>query len=502
MYTARGPWYGPGMPTDRPATPSSPSKPLPRCVELIRVSGMAQAERDTPADQRRALDELRRRRPAIVIARIEEGAAGLSGRLPLERRPDLLQLREILESQPVNEVRVRHLDRLTRSIDPLERALILSMCRRASALMVEASGETLDPRSTAGEITWCVKSIAMAEEVEKIRIRTMEARQRKAGEGCLQNSPPYGRTWDKATGWGYDVQERAVYERIFSLLTAGQGYQAIARTFNGEKIPTPSAGPLGWAAQTVRRLARHPSAIGDLRSASIPMKCPAIVTVAARDHALATVTASNRAGRPSSEVPALVRKVAICGTCGSPMWVVGNNCKRAGDGTVCRYYACKYRTTARNAECHRYHKIEEIDAEVRAVFKAALHRDVMPRTRTGDPAKAIREAKRKIETLEAEAGRVTRIARKAEEPETAEATVQTLKEIGAEIRAARAELATAEQMKTESPKVLIQAKERAEILARIDRAPFDQLREDLLSVLGPRGRVVILPDGSVEIRTA
>jgi hypothetical protein len=40
---------------------------LPRIVELLRVSGQGQADRDTPADQRAALDRLREQYPGTLF---------------------------------------------------------------------------------------------------------------------------------------------------------------------------------------------------------------------------------------------------------------------------------------------------------------------------------------------------------------------------------------------------------------------------------------------------
>ena len=61
----------------------------PRFVEMIRVSGRAQVERDTPENQRNALNRLREQRPGVLVERIEElavsGALGVRERSALQR---------------------------------------------------------------------------------------------------------------------------------------------------------------------------------------------------------------------------------------------------------------------------------------------------------------------------------------------------------------------------------------------------------------------------------
>ena len=64
-----------------------------RYVELIRVSGRGQVERETPESQRRFLDRLARMRPGMRIARIE--ALAVSAAIPLEQTGQGQQLLEL-----------------------------------------------------------------------------------------------------------------------------------------------------------------------------------------------------------------------------------------------------------------------------------------------------------------------------------------------------------------------------------------------------------------------
>jgi hypothetical protein len=63
------------------ATALQAARSVPRFVELVRVSTKGQADRDTPAMQRAALDRLRQMRPGVLVERID---SQISGGLGLE----------------------------------------------------------------------------------------------------------------------------------------------------------------------------------------------------------------------------------------------------------------------------------------------------------------------------------------------------------------------------------------------------------------------------------
>src|SRR4051812_29441319 len=102
------------MTTSRATSPQ-----MPRYVELVRVSSKGQRDRDTPAQQKEALERLRDRRPGILVERIEH-SAHLSGALRVADRPDLQRLKELSEQRAFDEIRVFNIDRLTRASDERE----------------------------------------------------------------------------------------------------------------------------------------------------------------------------------------------------------------------------------------------------------------------------------------------------------------------------------------------------------------------------------------------
>src|SRR4051794_7125475 len=104
---------------------------LPRYVELVRVSSQGQANRDTPEDQRAALNRLRLSRPGVLIERID---STVSGAKDSDDRKDLQRLAELARSPAFDEVRVRHTDRLTRHEDPRERFMVYGLIADAGAV--------------------------------------------------------------------------------------------------------------------------------------------------------------------------------------------------------------------------------------------------------------------------------------------------------------------------------------------------------------------------------
>ena len=120
-----------------------PRPALPRVLELIRVSGAQQDARDTPQDQRRALDADRLAVPTgAIVERLEEVVSGAED---IASRPDLQRLLVLAKAKAFDEVRVRFMNRLTRHPDPAERWIIFSAVKAAGAIFRACDGTVIDP---------------------------------------------------------------------------------------------------------------------------------------------------------------------------------------------------------------------------------------------------------------------------------------------------------------------------------------------------------------------
>lgn len=354
--------------------------PTPRYVELVRVSSAGQSERDSPADQRKALDALRRSRPGTLVERIELGASGLSGALPLAKRPDLTRLRQLAEGPGFDELRVRHFDRWIRLDDPDEQEAAFSILRRARAVLVEADGAVTDPRSLPGRIVAIVKAEGAAEERRKIVERTVAGRRRLSAEGRPMTTIPYGRRYDHAAGeWSTDPREMAVYRRIFREVLDGTSLHRLATRLNGEGITAPKGG--SWEASSLRRMIRNSTAVGRMTSYGHPITCPPVVDEVTQRRAVAEMEKGRTRSGPTAKYPALLRKILACGVCGGPMHVAVGR-----PGLVWYRCAGAKRWSGVPAKCSAgtHHPVAEVDAS----FLSALRRAVQ------DPERLVQQATR------------------------------------------------------------------------------------------------------------
>ncbi len=477
---------------------------FPRFVELVRVSSAGQAARDTPADQRQALDRLRVSRPGILVERIEEGSGGLSGALPMTQRPDLLRLQALAKARAFDEVRVRHVDRLTRNDDPRERWAIFGFIADAGGVIVEANGHVTDPASDMGELDFAFQGFTAARERKRIRERTLTARQRKAKEGQYGGRPPYGRTYDrKSRAWGEDAAQMKVYRRIFAEVIEGQSLASVAAGLNADEVPTASAkswtrrkgakgGTGKWTSGIIGHLVKAPAATGTVTYMGEPFRCPPVVDEVTFKRARKAVASITVGRKPADPAEALLRGLAVCGSCGSTMWVgTGKH-----ETVTYRYYQCRWYRTAKTKECRTFHPVRKVDAAARDALLAWLEGSVIhtagQQTKRARGSPAALEAK--LKALLAEEVRVLRASRSA----SAEATEAILGELAGEREALKRALEEAKLPAPAAPAGVSPA-ERAALLARARRAGPADLRVLAQSIMR-LGDARILPGNRVELR--
>lgn len=340
--------------------------PPPRYVELIRVSSAGQADKETPQDQRNALERLAANRPGTLVERIDHGARGLSGAADLAQRPDLQRLAELSRARAYDELRLRHVDRLTRHDDPRERFAIYGMVADAGAVIIDAGGHVIDPRSEMGEVDYWLQTWASSRERKKIVERTVAARKRLSAQGRPMTTIPYARTYDFATGtWGIDEARVSTYRRIFREVIAGTSLHRLATKLNREGISAPRGG--AWEASSLRRMIRNGSAVGRMTSYGHPVSCPPVVDEVTQRRAIAAMKAGRSHSGPPPKREALLRKLLTCGVCGRTMQTYSS-----GEGAIL-YYRC---AGMKPKLCsHRTgHPVAEVDAAVvDALERAARH---------------------------------------------------------------------------------------------------------------------------------
>jgi site-specific DNA recombinase len=474
------------------------SVPL-RYVELVRVSTQGQADRDTPEAQRAALLRLRLARPGSLVEAIEFVGSGAKD---MADRPDLQRLTVLANKRAFDEVRVFRLDRLTRHDNPAERFAVYSLVAEAGAVFVDASGRVTDPKTELGELDYYFQTMMAARERQRIKERTQAGKRRLAALGHLvQGDPPYARTFDTETGaWGIDPKRAGIYKMIVKQCLAGRSLQQIAGALNDAGHVT-SRG-CAFSDKTVWKLLTAPAAYGLYKTQGFEFKIPAIVDEETFHAVQERLRSNNSLSGPRPKVLILLRKLAVCGACGSPLYA------QLGGGTPARwrYYYC----SSLDPACRVYHRVEDVDAKVIETLRAWLDEpDTLARAAGLDSADDTRQAaQRDIEGAQEASRRLdnreTNTARLLTQGDIQDKTARTLM---AEIKKARSDIA----VRLTEAQARLQAAGHREQVRRDLATVIEGLRKGLgaatpedwrglCEIVFPRGGVRVAPDGRITLR--
>ncbi|MBI5548282.1 MAG: recombinase family protein [Deltaproteobacteria bacterium] len=386
----------------------------PRAVELIRVSTAAQADRDTPELQRRALDRLRELRPCVVIERLE--ALGVSGALGADDRADLRRLAALSAARAFDELRVWNVDRLTRATDLRERAAIWGLALDAGATIVDATGKVLDPadESGIGEVDYYLQTFFASRERQKILARTAAGRRRAAEDGRLsQGQPPFGRRYDHdARRWVLVPEQAEIYGRIVREVLAGRSTREIAELLNRDGVP-PTRGA-AWGHSTIKRLLGTEAIVGRYKACGLTTEIPPIVDEVTWARARAALRAHVSCSGPTARREALLRGVLRCGACDHAANVISD-----GAGAIARY-GCPQPSRRRDGACsdRRTIRVPVADEAVRdAILGVLTDPEVLhtaaeagrARAAEGQEADELVAAERDVERLRGNEARLVRL---------------------------------------------------------------------------------------------
>lgn len=475
---------------------AAPATALPRYVELVRVSSQGQADRDTPEVQRAELRRLRTSIPGHLVEAIEWVG---SGNTDTAQRPDIQKLSALARGRAFDQVRVWRLDRLTRHDDPAERFAVYSLVAEAGAVFVDAGGRVTDPRTELGELDYYIQTMMAARERRRILERTAAGKARLAAQGRLVHGrPPFARTFDRATGaWGTDAGRVAFFRRAVDLVLAGHSLREVSRLVADDAPPCPLGGT--WSSTRLHRMLADPTATGTYHTHGTSFAIPAIITPEEQGAVLARLKANNSAkgGRPA-KVFALLRRLAVCGSCGAPVYTERGGKTRHRH----RYYVCSSR-----GACRGYHRIEATDDRVWAKVLAWLQRPdtLLAAAALEEPAVDLvaerAAAERAIARLADEELRVARLLTRGHiEEATGEGL---LVEVARRRAAAEREL---EQVRLQEAtaarrKDAVEALDEHLAAMRAGAATASPAeRAELMAILFPRGGVVLHPSGDVAMR--
>ncbi len=165
-------------------------KTKPKCAIYCRVSTQVQKETQNIEGQRLALKEYAESQGWQVTGVYED--EGISGAF-LAGRADFQRLLQDMEAKKFDILLVTETSRITRSEDPVERAVILRTIQRSACKVASPASGIESPDSFEGELLFSLKGLFSAKEKKDIAERMQRGKQArlKKGQYCLP-SIPYG----------------------------------------------------------------------------------------------------------------------------------------------------------------------------------------------------------------------------------------------------------------------------------------------------------------------
>lgn len=387
-----------------------------RAALYARVSSRAQSERHTIKSQ---LSVLR----AFIAGQgweladeyIDDGRTARAGHL--EKRDGFARLILDAEARRFDVVVVVDIDRLTRSEDMTERAVILGPFQRLGISIVTPSHGTLDLRTMLGEFQAQVYAMFAADENRKRSERTLAGKLRAVSENRPPAGPyPYGYRFDRATGWSIEPREAAIVREIFERVAAREPCSALDEDMRRRGLTRPRGGEWtkGRAARIVRASAYRGEWVVSKRRNQV-LRLPPIVSSElwhAAQHAMDHTRGLNL--RRTRHVY-LLERLAVCELCGAPIYTASHGDTLEGRPVRPATYVCQRRLRRARGEppCRLAHwKVELADPAVWDELRRALARpDLVEEAiatraaRAGDGGRTwerdIAEARRRLERLDA-----------------------------------------------------------------------------------------------------
>jgi DNA invertase Pin-like site-specific DNA recombinase len=226
----------------------------------VKAAGYVRVSTDEQAEHGVSMDEMRRQ----ILERIEERgwqlheiySDVLSG-----SRADRRGLQAMLAAREEFDVLVVwNIDRLGR--DFTEQVAGVAKLREAGVALEVIKGP-VDLETPEGKAQFGMRAVFAEYERDTIIGRNRMAAEAIAREGRYNGPRPTGYTFDEHHRLQPVPHEVQIVRRVFAEFCAGQGFTAIAKTLNAERVPTKRGGK--WRVATVREMLANPLYIGKVR---------------------------------------------------------------------------------------------------------------------------------------------------------------------------------------------------------------------------------------------
>lgn len=213
---------------------------------------------DTLERHRRQLLELAKTERHNIIDIFEEVASGEY----ISERPMMQELLRQVETGIADAVLVMDLDRLGRG-DMLDQGII-DRAFRYSGTMIITPTEVYDPESETWELIFGIKSLVAREELKTINKRLQRGRRTSAKEGkSISKKPPYGYLRDENLKLYPDPDTAWVVKKIFEMMAAGMGRQAVAQELDRLGVKPPGGGS-HWPPSSVSFIVKNEVYLGHI----------------------------------------------------------------------------------------------------------------------------------------------------------------------------------------------------------------------------------------------
>lgn len=229
------------------------------CVPAVAYYRMSSDKQETSiTDQRSAVQQYAQANGYVIVREfVDEGISGWK----TKERLAFGQLIEAADSGQFKAVLCWDIDRFSR-FDPLEANHYWYLLDRAGVSLATVAQGKLDWHDLGGWLSASVMQHGKAQYVRDLA-RNVARGQRRARieDRRFLGKPPLGYTRDDNQRLiPGDAGQIALVRRIFEMRAAGQGYQRIAGTLNGEGVPTPR-GRL-WHQQSIKQVLNREAYIG------------------------------------------------------------------------------------------------------------------------------------------------------------------------------------------------------------------------------------------------
>jgi len=219
--------------------------------------------------------------------------AGLSGKIPFDKRPGLNSLLNEVVSKKIDMIFVIDLDRLSRA-DIIQTTLIKNIIKENGVRLFELTGET-NLNDINQELLADIKGLLSAFEIKKTSGRIKTVLEQNAKMGKVPGGPllAFGYTKDSNKLLIINEDEREVVELIYKLALEGKGSKAIAtilnekgiltkrgrsKTGNTLKVKGVKRTSFVWRDAVVYKILTNPIYMGKRNYSGKVYDCPAIVS--------------------------------------------------------------------------------------------------------------------------------------------------------------------------------------------------------------------------------